>query len=138
METSLTRQRLGASPEVLKAYAQTHHVLPGWYFLTGKSSEIELLRRKLGAYELDPVIDADITQHAALVILGNEPKGRWHAISSLSKPVRIRQAIERTILPPSRWPTGTAVINEVPLERSAASRGLVEPADFSRLRFPHP
>jgi protein SCO1/2 len=123
------------TPDVLKAYARNHGAGPGWYFLTGKRENIELLRRKLGAYELDPVIDADITQHAGIVILGNEPKGRWKAISSLSKPVRIRQAIERTILPPSEWPTGAAVIAEVPMEKSAASWKLIEPVDHSRLQF---
>ena len=121
------------TPEVLRAYAQAHGVGPGWYFLTGEHDDIELLRRKLGAYDLDPAIDADPTQHAGIVILGNEPRGRWKAISALAKPVRIRQAIERTILPPSRWPTGTAVVNEAPYEESEASRKLVEPADLSDL-----
>ncbi len=121
------------TPEVLRAYAQAHGVGPGWYFLTGRRDDIELLRRKLGAYDLDPVIDADPAQHAGIVILGSEPRGRWKAISALSKPVRIRQAIERTILPPSQWPTGAAVVNEVPYEESEASRKLVEPADLSSL-----
>jgi protein SCO1/2 len=121
------------TPEVLRAYAQAHGVDPGWYFLTGKRDDIELLRRKLGAYDLDPVVDADPTQHAGIVILGNEPRGRWKAISALSKPVRIRQAIERTILPPNQWPTGPAVVKEAPYEESEASRKLVEPADLSSL-----
>ena len=122
------------TPEVLRGYAQVHGAAPGWYFLTGKRDDIELLRRKLGAYDLDPVVDADPTQHAGIVILGNEPKGRWRAISALSKPVRIRQAIERTLLPPSQWPTGEAVVNEAPYEESEASRRLVEPADLAALR----
>lgn len=124
------------TPDVLKRYAQTHGAGPGWYFLTGKRETIEMLRRKLGAYEPDPVLDADITQHSGIVILGNEPKGRWKAISSLSNPVRIRQAIERTVLPPSQWPTGAAVIAEVPFEKSLASQRLVEPVNLSRLQFP--
>jgi protein SCO1 len=121
------------TPEVLRGYAQAHGAKPGWYFLTGKRDDIELLRRKLGAYELDPVLDADKTQHAGIVILGNEPRGRWKAIAALSKPVRIRQAIERTILPVTEWPTGEAVVNEAPYEESEASKRLVEPADLSGL-----
>ena len=78
-------------------------------------------------------MDADRTQHIGIVILGNEPKGRWKAISALSKPVRIRQAIERTLLPPSQWPTGEAVVNEAPYEESEASRKRVEPADLASL-----
>jgi len=120
------------TPEVLREYAQAHDVGPGWYFLTGKPGDIELLRRKLGAYEIDPVLDADRTQHAGIVVLGNEPKARWKAISALSQPVRIRQAIERTILPPSQWRTGEAAVAEVPFEQSTASRMRVEPADLSR------
>jgi protein SCO1/2 len=121
------------TPAVLRAYAEAHGVGPGWQFLTGKKSDIELLRRKLGAYELDPVLDADRTQHAGIVILGNEPRGRWKAISVLSNPVRIRQAIERTILPTRQWPTGMAVVAEVPYEESEASRKRVEPVDLSSL-----
>src|SRR5262245_3462309 len=121
------------TPEVLRGYAEAHGARPGWYFLTGRRDDIELLRRKLGAYELDPVLDADKTQHAGIVILGNEPRGRWKAISALSNPVRIRQAIERTILPVTEWPTGEAVVNEVPYQESEASKRLVKPADLASL-----
>ncbi len=117
------------TPRVLHAYAQAYGVGPGWYFLTGAKGDIERLRRKLGVYDLDPIVDADRNQHAGIVVLGNEPRGRWKAISGLSKPVRIRQAIERTILPPNKWPRGAAVVNEVPYE----VRDVVEPVDLSAL-----
>jgi protein SCO1/2 len=119
------------TPEVLRQYARIHGAGgPGWYFLTGRRADIEVLRRKLGAYELDPVLDADRAQHAGIVILGNEPQGRWRAISALSKPVRIRQAIERTLLPPHRWPTGDAVVREVPYQL----RDAAEVPDLSDVR----
>ena len=121
------------TPEVLRGYAQAHGARPGWYFLTGKRDDIEMLRRKLGAYELDPVIDADRRQHTGLVILGNEPVGRWKAISALVKPVRIRQAIERTILPATQWPTGEAVVKEAPYEESERGMQPVTPADLAGL-----
>ena len=121
------------TPEVLRGYAEAHGAGPGWYFLTGKPDDIELLRRKLGAYELDPVVDADRKQHTGLVILGNEPVGRWKAIAALSKPVRIRQAIERTILPATEWPTGEAVVKEVPYEENERGKELVTPADMAAL-----
>jgi protein SCO1/2 len=50
---------------------------PEWYFLTGKPEDIRELRFKLGYYEIDPEIDADPTQHAATVIIGNQATGRW-------------------------------------------------------------
>ncbi|MGH9021585.1 MAG: hypothetical protein ACRDV9_00535 [Acidimicrobiia bacterium] len=87
---------------MLRAFAHAQGVGPGWLFLTASPRDVEQLRRKLGVYDLDPVVDADRTQHAGTLVLGNEPRGRWKAISALSKPVRIRQAIERTILPPAR------------------------------------
>ena len=121
------------TPEVLRGYAEAHGAGPGWYFLTGKHDDIELLRHKLGAYELDPVIDADRTQHTGLVILGNEPAGRWKAITALAKPVRIRQAIERTILPVTEWPTGAAVVNEVPYEENERGKEVVTADEVAKL-----
>ena len=121
------------TPEVLRGYAEAHGVGPGWTFLTGSYEDVELLRHRLGVYDRDPVVDADRTQHAGLVVLGNEPAGRWTVVSALAHPVRIRQAIERTLLPPSAWITGAAAVNAVPYEESAASRLLVRPADVSGL-----
>jgi len=117
------------TPEMLRGYRQARGVGPGWIFLTGRRDDIEFLRRHLGLYDLDPVIDTDPSQHAGIVILGNEPQGRWKAIAALSDPIRIRQAIERTILPPSQWPTGETVVNEVPSQDNEA----VETADLSIL-----
>lgn len=51
--------------------------MPEWVFLTGKPDEIRALRYKLGYYNIDPVADADPTQHAATVIIGNHATGRW-------------------------------------------------------------
>jgi protein SCO1/2 len=126
---SISLDPLHDTPEVLRAFAQAQGVGPGWYFLTGAPRDVEQLRRKLGVYDLDPVVDADRSQHAGLLVLGNEPRGRWKAISALSKPVRIRQAIERTILPPSRWARGAEVVNEAPYE----VRETIEPVDLSSL-----
>lgn len=117
------------TPAVLRAYARAFGVGPGWYFLTGRRADVERLRRALGVYDLDPVVDADRTQHAGLIVLGNEPQARWKSIAALSQPVRIRQAIERTILPPSRWPSGAGVVAEVPFE----VRETVEAPDLSSL-----
>src|SRR5471032_1480381 len=51
------------TPERLKAYAETFAVKPGWLFLTGGAADIELLRRRLGFADSDPLLDADLTQH---------------------------------------------------------------------------
>ncbi len=82
-------------PEVLRAYADRLGAKPGWLFLTGQKSDIEVLRRKLGVYDRDPVIDADKTQHAGLVVYGNEKTGRWGAMPALTKANQIAAAVLR-------------------------------------------
>src|SRR5262249_20230533 len=94
---SITLDPTNDTPAVLNRYAQAFGAKPGWTFLTGKAEDITMLRRKLGVYDRDPLIDADLTKHSGLVVLGNEPRGRWRAIAALAEPVRIRQFIERTI-----------------------------------------
>lgn len=89
------------TPQALKTYAERHGVKPGWTFLTGKYEEIEVLRRKLGVYDLDPAIDADKSRHAALLVYGNDAIGRWAAIPGLLKPESIVRAVLRVMGPKS-------------------------------------
>src|SRR6266852_3773222 len=42
------------SPAVLKEYAESYKVRPGWKFLTGAPADMELLRRSLGFTDPDP------------------------------------------------------------------------------------
>ncbi|MFM7159647.1 MAG: hypothetical protein ACKO3P_04645, partial [Planctomycetaceae bacterium] len=51
--------------------------LAPWYFLTGTADQIEQVRRALGYSDPDPVIDADRTQHAAMLTFGNDTTNRW-------------------------------------------------------------
>lgn len=83
------------TPDVLRRYREAFGVKGGWTFLTGRPDEITLLRRKLGAYDPDPVIDADKTQHASLVVYGNDRTGRWGTIPGADKPERIVKAVLR-------------------------------------------
>jgi protein SCO1/2 len=45
--------------------------------LTGARADIDALRRRLGVFDLDPVLDADKNQHAGVLVLGNDRKQRW-------------------------------------------------------------
>jgi protein SCO1/2 len=65
------------TPEMLKAYADLFQVQPGWTFLTGKKSDVEILRKKLGFSNSDPKIDKDKTEHTGVVKFGIEPLERW-------------------------------------------------------------
>lgn len=90
---SLTLQPELDTPAVLKQYAAMNGVKPGWLFLTGKRTEMEVLRRKLGFFDPDPLVDADKSQHIGLVRYGNEARDRWAACPALSEPEQIAKAI---------------------------------------------
>jgi protein SCO1/2 len=81
---SITLKPEEDSPSALKAYAEMHHVGPGWLFLTGVPTEIELLRRKLGFTNPDPKLDADKSQHIGMVRYGNERLQLWAACPGMA------------------------------------------------------
>jgi protein SCO1 len=82
------------TPQVLKKYAADNKVGPGWQFLTGKFADIEIVRRKLGFYDLDPKVDADRTQHAGVVRIGNDAYDNWMMASALGSHESILQVIK--------------------------------------------
>jgi protein SCO1/2 len=81
------------APGELKHYAEMRGVKPGWLFLTGKRSQIEILRRKLGFFDPDPAVDSDKSQHIGLIRFGNEALDRWAACPGLSDPDQIVRSI---------------------------------------------
>ena len=91
------------NPKALKAYAKRYRKqqdeedpnMPEWVFLCGNADEIDTLRREMGVYDLDPVIDADVTQHAGLLTYGNDRTDRWSALPSMLKPADIVEGILR-------------------------------------------
>jgi protein SCO1/2 len=88
-------------PEVLKAFAANYKSgdpeeeksLPQWDFLCGDWDEINLLRREMGVYDLDPVLDSDRSQHAGIMTFGNDRTSRWSAIASTLPPKTLKVAI---------------------------------------------
>lgn len=83
---SITLKPEEDTPAALKKYAEMHKVGPGWLFLTGKPDDIELLRRKLGFVDPDPVVDADKSSHIGNIRYGNERFQLWAATPGLSDP----------------------------------------------------
>jgi protein SCO1/2 len=81
------------TPAVLKEYAGAYGVGRGWSFLTGAPADMDLLRRKLGFTDPDPVLDADKSSHIGNVRYGNEPLQRWGSCPGLSKPAWIAESI---------------------------------------------
>jgi protein SCO1/2 len=95
---SLSIDPVADTPERLKHYWELFGAKPGWLFLTGKRAEIDRLRRELGAYDLDPLIDANPTQHAGYITVGNDRTNRWRALPLLMN----RPQLVGTILRMSR------------------------------------
>jgi protein SCO1/2 len=82
-------------PKTLKEYAARFGQFNGWYFLTGNEAEIDHLRRSMGLYDLDPDRDADKTQHAGIVIAGNDRTNRWASLPALMDYRQIAQTVLR-------------------------------------------
>lgn len=77
------------TPASMAHYAHMHKVKPGWSFLTGSPHDMELIRRKLGFTDPDPVVDKDKANHIGIIKYGNEPLQRWGGCSGMSKPTWI-------------------------------------------------
>ena len=94
---SISLQPEHDTPEVLAAYAKTYGVGPGWLFLTGRKTDIELLRHRLGFVDSDPVEDADPEQHIGTVRITNEPMHRWAMSPALVNPPALVRTVKRVI-----------------------------------------
>lgn len=81
------------TPQALNDYVKRYAIPPGWTFLTGKPEEMDVIRRKLGFYNDDPVLDADLNRHTGMVRIGNEALDRWSMSPALSSPKQIARAI---------------------------------------------
>ncbi len=73
------------TPEMLKAYVDQYKIEPGWVFLTGKESDITLLRKRLGLY-IEEIQGEDSTDHNLNLIIGNQSTGRWMKSSPFENP----------------------------------------------------
>jgi cytochrome oxidase Cu insertion factor (SCO1/SenC/PrrC family) len=75
------------TPQALKHYAAKFDVGPGWTFLTGRSQDIDLLRRKLGLYMPPlPGRTAGANDHDLSLVVGNQATGRWMKASPFENP----------------------------------------------------
>lgn len=90
---SLTLKPEQDKPQDLAEYARMHKVGPGWQYLTGAPADLELLRRKLGFTDPDPVVDADKSNHIGNIRYGNEPQQLWAACPGMSRPEMIVESI---------------------------------------------
>src|SRR4051812_5451591 len=80
------------TPAALKAYAAKYQTGPGWIFLTGKQSDIDVLSKKLGLWT-DPSLTQD--GHTPMLLIGNEATGQWTQTSALDNPKYTAVMIEQ-------------------------------------------
>lgn len=86
------------TPARLKEYMARERVPEqGWTFLTGTAADVDLTRRRLGFFDVDPVVDADRRQHTGLVAIGNDRYDWWCMTPALASPPLIVAAIERML-----------------------------------------
>ena len=67
----------------------------GWLYLTGDYDDIDRVRRALGVYDLDPVIDADKSEHSGLITFGNDRTDQWAALPALMNSEEIAETVLR-------------------------------------------
>jgi protein SCO1 len=81
------------SPAVLKKYSVAYGTKPGWYFVTGRQSDVDLIRRRLGV--LDDSVSK--TQHTGMLVYGNETAGQWAATPAMAQPRAIARSVMRLV-----------------------------------------
>ncbi len=81
---SITIDPENDTPEVLAKYAERYRAQPGWWFLTGKESDITQLRQKLGLY-IEEIQDGS-NNHNLNLIIGNQATGQWMRRSPFENP----------------------------------------------------
>ena len=54
---------------------------------------MDVIRRKLGFFNDDPTIDADLANHTGMVRVGNEKLDRWFVLPALGVPGQMARAI---------------------------------------------
>ena len=84
------------TPDVLARFVKGHGAPAGWTCVTGPFADLERLRRFLGFTDPDPRVDADRSQHAALVAIGDDRSGRWQVASTEASPNELAKLALRT------------------------------------------
>ena len=115
----ITMLSISIDPEVdtpgrMKEYWELFGSKPGWLMLTGDEDEINRLRRQMGVYDLDPVVDADKTEHAGIITFGNDRTDRWTALPVFMHHERMLDTIFETARD-KRWHKSRRAKAETPV-----------------------
>lgn len=109
------------TPARLARYMRTFDVQPGWTFLTGKPSDIDLIQRKLG---IRPVTPKQIKDHDTRFVVGNEATAQWIKRSPYDDPLVLANLLGESLQTRSLGTkTGTRLSYDRAVNISALSRG---------------
>lgn len=90
---SITLQPELDDPSALQQYMKQYGIRRGWTFLTGRRKDVDLVRRRLGFFDPDPAVDADLRQHTGMLRIGHEGRDRWSMIPALAMTRQIINSI---------------------------------------------
>jgi protein SCO1/2 len=82
------------TPARLKEYAERFHGGPGWYFLSGKKDNVELVLKKLGLYVPEK------QDHLNLFLIGNDRTGLWKKAFGMADSKQLIGTIESVLNDP--------------------------------------
>jgi Cu/Ag efflux protein CusF len=119
------------TPDRLKRYWEALGSKPGWLYLTGDFDEIDRLRHELGVYDLDPIIDADKTQHSGIVTFGNDRTNRWAGLPALMHAEQMAATIAR-ITWDGRWQRRRRVRRAADEPEPSRGRGVLRGVDAEK------
>lgn len=84
---SISVDPVSDTPAALKKYATNFKVKPGWYFLTGKKADVDLVLSKIGG------LVKDKSEHSGLIMIGSVETGEWVKMFALARPAEIADAV---------------------------------------------
>lgn len=90
---SITLQPELDNPGLLKQYAERYGIKSGWKLLTGAPEDIELIRYRLGFYDIEEDVDNVKENHTGMVRVGYDARKRWSMAPTLADPTQIMATI---------------------------------------------
>jgi protein SCO1 len=90
---SVTVDAATDTPSALKKYSARYGTKPGWYFVTGRQRDVDLIRQRLGV--LDGTTNK--AQHTGMLVYGNEESGQWAATPAMAQPNAIARSVMRLV-----------------------------------------
>src|SRR5580704_417750 len=85
--------------DVVRNYRTALGAAPGWTFFTGKTEDIDKIRKGIGFTYPEPAIDRDTSQHIGNVRYGNEPLMLWAACPGQAHTKWVAESFEWMVHP---------------------------------------